>query len=212
MVAEFSALELSRITRWRPKVAKINGETKGKWRKSPARFSKEAFPWTTSFRNMNVLAVKGKKMQARVVNAHFGLLLSSSSTKVKTSEMTSIAGKMPLRTMYRSACPLLTTFLSFGFLWRNPGFLSSAGGEDDSEPELERRRRRLQQAEDPQRGIVGSQFRIFTSSGSCLIRFENNCGRFSCQSVDSAALLSSLSTTLTTCAQGAAISWCGEMI
>ena len=35
-----------------------------------------------------------------------------------------------------------------------------SGGEDDSEPE----RQRLQQAEDPQRGIVGSQFSIFTSS------------------------------------------------
>ena len=116
----------------------MSGEIKGKWRKSPARFSKEAFPWTTSFRNMKVLAVKGRKMQARVVNAQFGLLLSSNSTKVKTSEMTSIAGKMPLRTMYRRACPLLTTFLSFGFLWRNPGFLPSCGGGDDSEPESER--------------------------------------------------------------------------
>ena len=151
-------------------------------------------------------------MQARVVNAHFGLLLSSSSTKVKTSETTSIAGKMPLRTMYRSACPLLTTFLSFGFLWRNPGFLPSGGEPDDSEPELERRRRRLQQAEDPQRGIFRSQFRIFTSTVICLIRSENNCGRFRCQSVDSVTLLSSLSTTFTTCAQGAAIYWYGEMI
>ena len=74
--------------------------------------------------------------------------------------------------------PLLTTFLSFGFLWRNPGFLPSGGGEDDSEPELERRRRRrLQQAKDSQRGIVGSQFSILTSSMIRFIRFEDNWGQ-----------------------------------
>ena len=156
-------------------MAKMSGDTKGKWRKSPARFSKEAFPWTTSLRNIPNLAVKGRKMQKRVVNAHFGLLLSSNSTKVKTSEMTSIPGKMPLRTMYSSACPLLTTFLSFGFLCRNPGFLPSDGAED-SEPELERRRRRLQQAEEPQRGIFESQFGVFTSSLIYSIRFEDNWG------------------------------------
>ena len=92
---------------------------------------------------------------------------------------------------------MLTTFLSFGFLWRNPGFLPS-GGAEDSGPELERRR--LQQAKDPQRGIVGSQFSIFTSSVILFIGFEDNWWRCGCQSVDSAALLSLLSTL-----QGAAV-------
>ena len=132
----------------------MSGETKGKWRKSPARFSKEAFPWTTSFRNIPVLAAKGKKIQTRVVYAHFGLLLSSSSTKVKMSERTSMAGKMAFRKTKRRALPLLTTFLSFWFSFsrlKSPRFWSL-----NLVITLERRRRRLQHAEEPQPGILSS--------------------------------------------------------
>ena len=107
---------------------KIKGDTNGKCRNRPTRLSRLAFPWKRSPRNMKALAVKGSNIAARVVAAHFGLLLSSNSTKVKTSVKTSIAGRIPLTKRKSRDFHLLTTFLTLVFL-KNPGLWSSAVGD-----------------------------------------------------------------------------------
>ena len=113
----------------------------GKCRNRPTRLSRLAFPWKRSPRNMKALAVKGSNIAARVVAAHFGLLLSSNSTKVKTSVKTSIAGRIPLTKRKSRDFHLLTTFFTLVFL-KNPGLWSSAVGDwGDAKPESDRRLR-----------------------------------------------------------------------